>query len=658
MSNWDVLGPRVTITRALDGTSRTLPLEEVDGTYLDIAQSPDEGFPPPLAIGSPEQRTDLRTRQTIYRDARRGMGTDELDETQGSNSFRYSQWDTRYANVRVLRPLPVRLGSSTTVGTALGGRIAYVGTGTAKWLYYGTTANAAYYSTATSQWVSTGMANGGGHLARGLGAIFYIHDSSAAISWSADAITWDSVSVADINTEFGVTEVRGLATHDNKLFTLAYNNAGGYALCQSLDPTSGTANWSFLGTLQLDVSEAIRQLFVWKFPPQPERGGLFCLTNHRIWWYDDTADAASTTAWKEWHVWDMPYPTYYGHGHAVRHGATGDLYVMPHMDQDSIWQFTGNSLTPHGPNKRGGLPPNRQGAIAWTAANSKALVCWVAPSNTLGVGNKGMVVAFNEQEGWHHLFDPDGPFIIGSGKSIVGGGLGPANVLTILSDGTTWEQEFYDASALPQYATTARSYDYTPASHDHAKTDIGSPTLPKAGLYVEANAKIPTGATIQYLYRLDDSDQTGAWTSLGTATGATAMPYRVGFPNNTTFRQIELREVGNQDSAGATATPIAHSTIVHATLLPPARFNTVFRVDLRAEKFRNGDRTIDGYGLDELRTWIRGCHGQIVAFEVTHPGGVLAVTRGQAAVTPTEHPLDGLGRYTFQIRDLTTPSSG
>jgi hypothetical protein len=392
-------------------------------------------------------------------------------------------------------------------------------------------------------------------------------------------------------------------------------------------------------------------LFVWKFPPQPERGGLFCLTNHGIWWYDDTADAASVTAWKQWHKWDLPYPTYYGYGHAIVHAATGDLYVMPHIDQDSLWQFTGSTITQHSPNKRGGLPPSRQGSIVWSASSGRAIVSWMTAGNSIGVGNKGQTVVFNDQEGWHHIQDD-----ISGSATVIGGGVGPTSVVTIYSDGTTREQDLFDSSELPQYATTTRAYTPTSLDHHTAKMDLGNPTIYKAALYHEMNAVIPTGASVAVYYRLD-ADITVNFTFLATATDATAIPWRVGFPANTKFRQAELLYYLTRGTA-TSATPIIYSSILHTTLLPPPRFNTVFRVDLRDETYRALTKTVRGYGLRALRTFIRECHGQMLTFTIHHPGDAITVARGQAAITPVENPLTTLGRYTVQVRDLTTPASG
>lgn len=659
--DWSALGPRVKITRA-DGTSRTLPLDAVDGHYYDIAQQPDEGFPPPLAIGPPEQRTDLRTRQAIFRSWQRGMGTDEYDETQGLTSFRDSQCETRFPNVLVCRTLPARVGSSTTVSGSGVPRVVYVGSGTAKWFCYAQAGSAPkYYSTSTSQWVATTMTNGSHDFARGAGGMYYIWDTAQKISQSSDGITWTAVDITDLTAINPASLLLyGLVVHDHKLFTMLYSgNNTTWTLVQSVDATTNpaAANWTALGSMTLGDNEEVKQLFTWKFPRDPDRPGIFALTNWRIWWYDDTADAASTTAWKVYHTWDIPYPANRSYGHALVHGGTGDLYVMPHSTQDLLWQFTGGSIARHGPNKRGGLPPSRQGYITWSMANSTAIVSWLTPVAGVGTGNAGMVAALNEQEGFHHVFDTVNTGIIGSGRTVAGGGLGPTSVLTVLDNGVVWEQDFPDTSELPQYAKTARSYDSTALYHATAKTDIGNPTLTKAALYHEMNAKIPSGASVAVAYRLDDSDQTGAWTTLGTATSADAMPYRVGFPDNTQFRQAEVRYTLTRGTA-TSATPIVYAGILHATLLPPARFNTQFRVTLRAEAFPNAIRQVAGYGLSNLRTWLRACHGQIVSYQISHPGGVLAVSRGQIAVSPTESPFDGLGTYGIVIRDLQTPASG
>lgn len=662
MVNWAALGPRVTITRE-DGTSRVLPLERLDGgDYLDIAQSPDEGFPPPLAIGPPEQRSDVRTRQQILRDWRRGMGEDEYDETTGTNSFRWSRCDTRYKNVLVCRPLPVRLGGTDAVTGIINttnshARLAYVGS-TARWFAYCIGGTAKYYNEATDVWTATSLTNGTIFFHQGDGGLYYIHNGGGSISHSIDGATWTAIDTTEITAAHGQTYLLGVTTHDAKVFVLALDFVGAttmttFTLWQSTDAMSApaTASWTQLGTFKAGQGESATQLYVWKFPPQPERGGIFCLTNRRILWYDDTADAASVTAWKDWHKWDIPYsPITWAF--ALTWASTGDKYVMPSNYQDNLWQFTGSSVTQHGPNKRGGMPPSRQGIISWAAANSHSIVAWIQPGATIGVGNKGLVAAFNEQEGWNHLYDDTSETF-----TVIGGGLGPTTVATVFSNGTVFEQEFPDARALPQYATTARSYDTPALIHDTAKMDIGSPTIYKALLYHEMNAKIPTGATVGVAYRLDDSDQSGEFLPLDVATSATAMPWRVGFPANTKARQIELRYVLTRGTA-ASATPIIYSGILHTTLLPPPRFNTVFRIDLRDETYRALAKTVRGYSLRALRTFIRECHGQLLTFTIHHPGDNITVARGQAAVTPIESPLNTLGRYTVQVRDLTTPQSG
>lgn len=660
--NWEDLGPRVTVTRLADGTSRVLPLEMLEGgDYLDIGQSPDEGFPPPIFIGNdPSQRTDVRTRQTLLKDARRGMGADEYEETTSTSSFRTSRAETRYANVIVGRALPVRLGSGTIAAAST--RLAYVGS-TARWFAY-SSGTAWYFRESDDTWVTTTLTNGSYHFHQGAGGLYYIHNNRLSISTSTTGASWTAIDTTDIAAPFGSARtLDGCCTHDNKLFVISSTlNAETYTLWQSVDAATApaTATFTRLGDLVLGQQERPSQLFTWKFPPEPNRPGLFALTNRALYFYDDTADAASQTAWKKWHTWDIPYAID-TLAFALPWGRTGDLYVVPSaLYQDNIYQFTGSSIAQHSPNKGGGLPPTEQGTVTWAMANHHAIVAFIGPSAAIGTGNAGMIVAFNEQEGWHHVFAPDASSVgsFPASQSIVGMGLGPTSVLTVLSNGQVWEQSFLDTKELPQYATTARSYDPTPLIHQWAKTDIGSPTLPKAGLYYEANAKIPTGGSLAIAYRVDDSDQTGAWTTLGTATSATAMPYRVGFPDSVTgWKQIEIRETLTRGTA-ASATVIRYSGIVHATLLPPARFNTVFRVDLRRESFQNVIAQVNGYGLSELRTWIRGCHGLLVSFTIHHPASALTVARGQAAVTPIESGSDALGRYTFQIRDMSTPASG
>lgn len=666
--SWTSLDPMIDIALE-DATHRRLMLEVDDnGVPVQISEQPDEGFPPPIAFGAPEQNSDVRTRKTVWTDWRRGMGRDEYNETNGITDFRDSQCDTRFPNVLVCRPKPTRLGSSTTLTGYSGTRAVYVGTGTAKWFAY-LLGTAKYYSTATSQWVATSMTNGSGHFVRGQGGLFYIWDTFQKISQSNDGVTWNTVLLTDLNAMFAAAvNVRGLVLHDGKLFTMLLTDSPNYAyaLCQSTDAVSTptTATWTQLGTLVLDANEVVAQLFVWRFPPDPGRPGIFCLTNRRIYYYDDTADAASVTAWKQWHEWDVPYESS-SYQQAIVHGGTGDLYVNPGSEQSKVWQFTGSTIAQHSINQGGGVPPSRQGVFYHIAATSQGIVGFVGAGTYTGVGNLGQVVFMNDQDGWHHLLDSTGAGM-SSSALVAGGGVGPGVLLTVLGDGTTWETDLFESTELPQYATTARSYDTTALYHITGKTDIGTPTLRKAALYVEINAKIPTGATLKVLYRLDnddglfatdDSGNPGAFTSMDTFTSTTAMPARIGFGGNVRFRQCELKFILTRGTA-ASATPILKSAILHTTLIVPIRWVYQVRVDLRRDNSKNIPGQQTGYGVSALRDWVRALHGQIVSFTIAQPADEITVSRAQVTVTPIESPVGLGGRYLLQFRSLETPTSG
>jgi len=660
--SWQQLDPVVDITLE-DGAHRRLLLElDGDGIPVEVAESPDEGFPNGIIMGdSPQYNSDQRTRKTVWRDWRRGMGRDEYEETQGVNDFRDSQCDTRFANVLVCRPAPVRAGTGTAT-SGNGVRVVYVGTGTAKWFSYLSGQTAKYLnSTGTPAWTATSLTSGSNFYARGAGGHYYVWSSGSKISQSSDAITWNTVQVTGLDGMFAsATVMSGLVLHDNKLFTMIPTDASpGLALCHYADAvtTPATATWTQLGTLVPDQDETVAQLFVWKFPPDPGRPGIYALTNRRIYWYDDTADAASVTAWKVWHTWDFPYATN-GFSDALVHSATGDLYVMPSNAQDSIWQFTGSTIVRHAPNERGGLPPTRQGVMQRVAASPQGIVAWIRGGTQIGGTNTGMVVTLNEQDGWHHLLDANSTIAgFPVSESIAGGGLGPFSAITVMSGGQAWEQDFFDVKDLPQYATNSRTYDTTPLAHTTAKTDIGTPTLLKAALYVEINARIPTGASVAVAYRLDDYDGTGSFTTLATATDASSIPYRIGFPDNTRFRQCELR-LTLARGVGASATPVIFSTVLHTALIVPARYVFQLRVDLRRARYKNAPKQFAGYGINSARTWVRNLHGQIASFTCGQPGDEITVSRAQVSVTPIEGPDGTGGRYLLQFRGLETPTSG
>lgn len=116
---------------------------------------------------------------------------------------------------------------------------------------------------------------------------------------------------------------------------------------------------------------------------------------------------------------------------------------------------------PPPPQQGRGLPAPPEGGDPSPRQRAQGVVAWIRGGYILGGSNVGMVVAMNEQDGWHHILDPSSTVSgFPSSTSIIGGGLGPYSAVTVLSDGTVWEQDFLDSSnsrstPVPPAATTA-----------------------------------------------------------------------------------------------------------------------------------------------------------------------------------------------------------
>lgn len=65
--------------------------------------------------------------------------------------------------------------------------------------------------------------------------------------------------------------------------------------------------------------------------------------------------------------------------------------------------------------------------------------------------------------------------------------------------------------------------------------------------------------------------------------------------------------------------PHLDSAILHTTLVVPVRWVYQVRVDLRRSNVKNIPGATSGYGITNLRTWLRALHGTIVSFTVAQP---------------------------------------
>lgn len=662
--------PYVTITTSAGVASRFLL---APGT--SIHRDPISGQSQVTTVGDASRRGDSRTPEVIFTTGEDGMGEFEYQELESIASYTQSLCDTRHPGMITLPPASSALtGSCTSASMSNPIMVEYLGVGTIKCLAWRFGGLAYYYNTnAGGSWTSavddvTGFTKFGSTyvMTKGTG--------TSGVYTSTDGTTWTPQA-----TGF---DAWGCCRHDNKFYV--YNGSTS-ALNWNANPTS-TSYTAGTAVLKHLPGEVVFQLFEWQ-----ARGvaRVFLLTNYRLLWYDEDADAFITydESWANLVRSDILQPR------ACVWGRNGDLYV-------TFWNYVNRSFEANvmhygggreltGPNRRGGLPETSRVALTHGVAATNWLFFFGAAPYGLSSTVGGRTTVMTENGAFHTMYAGTP-----STATCFGGGYGNGTLWTVTSDKVVHEQPVPDLPDSPlftygdgvvTYPTTLTSAEPT-YWHEYAWTDAGSPNMPKQALWLTLDMRdissttkksgmAPgTGVVVQYM-----TNTSGVWkypdgaTSYTSATHlytsanpTTAVVYPVVIPLSSgfgvSFKQIKIR-VGLATTSAAN-TPVLASTALALVRQEQPRYAYSFQIDLTdlSHPFYAGkDRfqllaLLDGYVAS----------GSIVKLEFagaewsagSDPAGGRTIANGTFTFGGIEDAATGAGKYNCQILDLTPPSSG
>jgi hypothetical protein len=627
-----------------------------------------------ILLGDSVQQSDAEQPQLLLSDQREGMGLQSYNEQEGLGKFRISGWDTRFAGLLAIPPQPTQLGGAIPNTGSLAGfvwRIEQLN---------GQPATLPLFNSGAQGFPS--RYNGAGAWAQIGGATFtnyvtgyarfrqyYIIaagiDGAGVLAYSTDGTTWTGSAIGVL--------ARCCAVHDNKLWALSYQGAGRFKLRGLTDPAVAAGVLSD-DELLLHPGEQATQLVAWQFGGFP---ALYVLTSQRLMRYDDR-----TLTFHEYDTFEARVPV---GGTVIPQGtvgADGNLYVTFYNSGgadrgDAVWQYSGNSNGPVGPNRQGGIPnanlftlTHLVPALHWT---------WGWATRRAGTTNLGRVVAMNPQLGWGSVYEAQS-----DATNVIGGGYdGNGTGYVVLADRTVWTLPLPDVADLPQNASGRTYRSGVTVRHRYGITDLGLPNVPKLILGLEAHGRTTAGVRntvdantgVAALYALDG----GAFTSLGTLSNASTWPARLPINGGLGLRCYDLEVALDGNTTNGANSPLVEAVIVY--YLPLFQVREEWEVSVvtdplhPAARGRYGENEAYQYygeAPESLRKHLRDNAGasavnnyraQVVA--VSFGGGALendstlmSVAAAEYRIQSDEDPVMGKGIMVLAITNRTMAASG
>lgn len=649
-----------------------------EGTFRAVPVARDQkiAFPQPIAIAGPEGgevRRNYDIDEVVITDWTGGMGED----THGAGEIRtyqYSQCDARWPGLLTNRPQSPQVGATLgMIGTPQ--EITELGYTNAQLLWTRGGGIPSQRLDAADTWQDIQAAGNDVNLTRvivGLnGAMGAGYDTASnGFFRTADGVTWEKMATG------AITIPTLLVEFDNRIFAIHGASAGAgasarvnWTIYQSVDlwtAAAGAGTWTAGNSFVGSGNESVHDLLVWRYPPDKSKTTLWALTNARLLYYDYYA---ATPTWVTWHTFRPPVVNLTSWiAQATVWGKNDNLYVVNPYVGPYVWEFTGSTITPYSPNKRGGLPSIETLQPILLRGNGAFLYVFCYPLDPSG---EGALLAMAEGGAFSHLLSVDADMI-------AGGGVGDETLYTISSIGgnsRVWAQHNPPEMVLPQHSSS-RLYTTLANGHVSGWLRMGLANTNKRLLYFEVDciktdgtAGLNTGATLQVEYRGRSST---SWTSAGTLTSASTFPAVLAIAGGWTFKEMQFRLTLTRGT-DTTAAVFLRALKIGFRLRPKARYRYGARVDLRddAPAFRTPDKKYHGRTASKLRELLdelgdnddSGLDDTLVGLAYGGHGNLLHPRRRSASqcevvVTGQESPDGGDGLYFLQFNDVSAPSSG
>lgn len=677
--------PYFTITKS--GVQYAIPAQATvqrDGTYrpVPVARNPKIAFPPPLATANPDgsaARRNYDIDEVIFTSWQGGMGEDTYAAASIPTSFQTSRCDTRRPGTLTCRPLATQVGGTISGFANVGARVVELDTN--RLLLYAQLNNYGYYfnGASWSRWqaAAVDLTNPWDHV-QSQNGIFVLTVYSGAFGQvlgtpgvyrSTDGSSWTLMAQPAGNAQL-------LAEFDERIWTVASENIGAavtshttYSSVDLYSAAGGGGTWVAGNVIVTARGEIMTRLFTWVYPPDKGRDTLWLQTNCRLLYYDYYA---ATPSWKTWFRMHPPRGSVTLPGRTYAHAWQKNNNLYASFDQDGEWlrEFTGNTITPLKPNKRGAMPAGTRLQPCGMAGTDGFLYLWgTTPDGD--AASLGALVALAEGGAFHHIYDS-------TTKTVIGGGLGQSKLYTVVTTGgnaEVWSQDNTDEETLPQHATAgSRTYDSLALVHKSAWIHGGLANVNKRVLYVEVDCLkadgtvgLDTGATVKV-----EIVTRAATTSLGTLTDASTFPAVLAFSGGLACKEFQVWVTLTRGTA-TSATPIVRAIKLGYRPRPKQRYTYTLRADVRDDcpAFQTANGLFRGHSASYLRQFLdevsdnddSGQDDPLVGLSYGGEGNSLhprfrsapqceILVQGQESVDKA----DGLFLLTFN--DVSAPTSG
>lgn len=669
----DDKNPYVAITHL--GAEYLFPLvknpEELAGPG-DIQTSTLESFSPSAVAGDPSLVSNELLATLIWSNWQRGMGTTRYREQEGTgslDSFAYATLDTRFEGMAILPPRRKSLGSLPRARAGVDFLLTYdpavdgLGTEIYRAIAWdtGTGAQAGlsmlrFNSFGVSPAWNDILLGGGATVVRQVVAYngLYVAITDTAIYTSPGTVTWTPRWVS-------AGGFRGLAVHDNKLYTIAEADK---KLYWTLDPTTASA-WANSSTdpLRLDPNERVVKIVEWK--NRQDTRSLFVLTEKRIVAFDD----------------DNYWADFFGKDQVAGSGADLSvwpqdkaLYYAPADNGSNLLQFQNQTIANIGPNKRGGLAKALGRVVGRLRGNLNFLFGQgrdTLPIVTLGIGYSGpgdiygQIMAFNGQ-GWHTLVEG------ASGDTIDGMALARDQVLFCRN--RQYVETIYvpDAPQPPTLINGPVEYATGTFFLESGSADAGMENIPKIARYWEIMVEgddgtpgVPADHTVTFKVQYNPA---AAWVTLLSGanwhSGATERVPAVAPPTITDDRGVpfgEIRwriEITKGPGADVAVTPILRSVALYYLRAGDLIDGIQFQIDLSPNRIR------ELYGAQysgKTPAMLRQVLQEIKTsrynprIEYGPPNNRVAIPAAELRIAQRESARSGVGQYIVTARNVSTP---
>jgi len=643
----------------------------------DISTSTLESFSPSSVAGDPSLVSNELLAVMLWSNFQRGMATVKYNEQEGTgslDSYAYATLDTRFEKMAILPPQRTSLGTLAN-NPYLEVDFLYAGrTATYKLVAWDTglssqprvSLGSMNNTTGAITWTSVAFPATAGGVAP-VGILEVVRYNGMLVATTDAAIYTSSNGGLTWTARWGSFDgFRGLAVHDNKLYTTRVSDR---KLYWTLDPTIAPwPNSSLDPLIAIGVGfDVVIKIVEWK--NRQDTRSLFILTASRIVAFDD----------------DNYWATFFATDQIGGFGADMNvwpqdksLYFSPYDNGANVMAFQNQTISNVSPNKRGGLSIGLARIIKRLRGNLNFLFAQGGATQrdqvmgrpyVPGVDTYGQIMAYNGQ-GWHSLAE--------------GTATDPITSMALFKDTVifTRNYRYVESMHVPDAPQSPLYYDgdirYAEGSFyiESADADAGLENIYKTARFFEVviegsngSLGLPIGHTYSFEWRPDD---TVAWIPLAMNVGPGTGKYirlpattpTVSDARGVPFYRLRWKlTLTKSAGADATVTPILRSVGLYYLRAPDLIDGIQFAIDLSPNRVRSlysavgaryNDKTVEMLKRN-LMAMKRSKYNPRIEYGPLRDRTIIPAA--EIRVAARENPLTAMGQYVITARDVSTQTA-